>query len=169
MKKRIYTLIVGCTALVTLSACGGGGGGGGAGKTTTKLYVFGNLSTNYSLATVTSAVTVPNFVDYSSSSSDVNNTSQLRSGVIRASGQVLASSATGSYNKTTKLLTITVTNGSFNTISINGTTGTEIATLLTTAGTTLPTSDLAPYAGQFNSSPSWVTGDLNGCSVTYGP
>lgn len=174
MKRHALVSIIGIMGLLTLAACGGGGGGGGGGvqKQTTKLYLFGNLSTNFKVANVTTTLTVPNFTDYSASASDANGVSSLRSGVITASGPALASQVSGTYNVNSKLLTIALVNGgNLNMTSStvdNAGKGTEIATLVTTAGTTLPTTDPAPAVGQFRLVPPKVS-DLNGCLVNFAP
>jgi hypothetical protein len=174
MKTSFQALIIVCIALLTLVACGGSGGGNPAviSKQSTKLYLFGNLSTNFNVAYVTTTLTAPNFVDYSSSSNDSNNTSPLRSGVITASGPISVSSVSGSFNRSSKLLTLTMANGSFLSMSSskfrNNGKGTEIATLVTTPGTLLPAVDPNPSVGQFRKSPL-KTSELLGCAVNYAP
>ena len=175
MKKSFQALIIASVALLTLVACGGGGGGSSSiaiSKQSTKLYLFGNLSTNFNVAYVTTTLTVPGFVDYSSSPGDSNSTSPLRSGVITASGPILASLVSGSFNRNSKLLTLTLTNGSFLNMSSsrlrNGGRGTEVATLVTTPGTLLPAVDPTPAVGQFRISPL-KNGELQGCAVNLAP
>lgn len=174
MKKSFQALIIASVALLTLVACGGGGGGSSIAisKQSTKLYLFGNLSSSFNVAYVTTTLTVPGFVDYSSSSSDSNSTSPLRSGVITASGPILASSVSGSFNRNSKLLTLTLTNGSFLNMSSsrlrNSGRGTEVATLVTTPGTLLPAVDTTPAVGQFRISPL-KSGELHGCAVNLAP
>jgi hypothetical protein len=174
MKKTFQALIIASIALLALAACGRGGGGGPdvIPKQSTKLYLFGNLSANFNVAYVTTKLTVPNFVDYSASSNDSNSTSLLRSGVIAASGPILASPVSGSFNRSSKVLTLTLTNGSFLNMSSskfrNGGKGTEIATLVTTPGTILPAVDPNPSVGQFRQAPV-KTGEILGCAVNYVP
>jgi hypothetical protein len=173
MKKTFQALIIASVALLTLVACGGGGGGPDViPKQSTKLYLFGNLSTNFNVAYVTTKLTVPDFVDYSSSSNDSNSTSLLRSGVIAASGPIKASSLSGSFNRSSKVLTLTVANGSFLNMSSskfrNNGKGMEIATLVTTPGAIFPAVDPNPSVGQFRLAPL-KTGELFGCAVNYAP
>jgi len=167
MKKLIITFILGSVALLTLAACGGGGGGGGAVKTSTKLYLYGNTSSNYYVNHVTTSIYVPNLtsLDYLPSTTEI---ATLRDGVIQASGQVFPPSIDASYNTTSKILKIEITMNTNSTISINSVTGTEIATL-TTTGATIPSSDPNPIVGEFTLVPSYGTRALTGCSVTYGP
>lgn len=174
MRQLLKSTLLGLFCVSSLIACGGGGGGGAAATQTTKLYLFGNLSTNFNVASVTTTLTVPNFSDYSSSASDINNTSAVRGAAIKASGPVLASSVIGSYDKTNKLLSLTLVNASvpFKNMSAskfrNAGKGTEIGTLVTASGTTLPTVDLAPIIGQSRPSP-FKSGNLHGCAVNYAP
>jgi hypothetical protein len=178
MKNTKVVTVIGIMGILatlgslTLSGCGGGGGGGVA-KQTTKLYLFGSMSSNSIIATVTTSVAVPNFIDYSAPSKTAKGIFPLRSRVLAASGPVLVSDITGStYDNNTGKLTVILVNGGFLNMSSSTTRnsgkGTEIATLTTTPGTTFPLADTSPSVGQQRTSPV-STSFLGGCKVNYAP
>lgn len=147
MKKYKLFAITGILGALTFAGCGGGGGGGGNGKDVTKLYLFGTMSTNSTVAALTSSINVPTFVDYSAFPTKTSpGIFMVRNGVITASGPKLATNVSGSYDNVTKTLTISLLNntpaGAFVNMSSSTTRnagkGTEIATLSTTSGTVFP-------------------------------
>ncbi|TWJ33594.1 hypothetical protein [Geobacter argillaceus] len=172
MRKCNLALILGTVGALTLAGCGGGGGGGGGGpsKASTKLYLFGTMSSNYNIASVDTSVIVPNFKDYTAPTGSTATVFQLRSGVLVPSAKV--SLATASYDTVGKVLTINVSMDRFKNMSSSTTSnagkGTEFATLITTPGSTFPSADASPYVGQF-----WLNGPnvrtLTGCKVNYAP
>lgn len=170
MKKYVKAAILSAFSALALTGCGGGGGGGGPSAVATKLYLFGNMSSNFNVAEVTSSITAPAFADYSAPTRSATGIFPLRSGVLAASGPVHASLASGTFDTVSKKLTISLVNGTFLNMSSstarNNGKGTEIATLVTSPGTTLPTVDPTPDVGQFRLSPL-KTGKLNGCKVNY--
>ena len=180
MKKHNLAAVIGILGVVSalgavmLTGCGGGGGGGGESKQITKLFLFGTMSSNSRIATVTTSVISPNFVDYSAPNKSVKGIYSLKTGVVTASGPVQASDVTGStYDNTTGKLTVRLVNGAFQNMSSstgrNNGKGTEVATLSTKPGTTFPAADTTPEVGQQRLTTPPSTGYLNGCKVNYAP
>lgn len=150
MKKYITTTLICLFSALTLAGCGGGGGGSGpTTKATTKVYLFGNItSAEKIVATVKTSINLPSgvLVNYSSAPGATTGLYKLRKGVIVPSGPVLVSDSdfdSSSYDLASRVLTINLIN--FSRVSLkSGSTGDgkEFATInfsLATAGT-LPTS-----------------------------
>lgn len=177
MGKYISAAIgVALTALAVAGCGGGGGGGGGAApaaltRATTKLYLFGtmsssgkfnNISTSSTIATVSAKLNVPSgvLINYSSAPGATSGLCDLRPGVLVPSGpvQVASNSLTGTYDIASRTLTVSLLNWpGQNQVALKNSTsgpGAEIATInfsLVTPGVTpssMPLQDLSPTVGQ---------------------
>lgn len=149
---------------LTLAGCGGGGGGGGGGsvsKATTKVYLFGNItSASNVVATVKTTLNIPSgvLINYSSAPGATSGLCILRKGAIVPSGPVLVSASdfSGStYDLTSRILTLNLAN--FSRVALkSGASGNgkEIATInftLATPGSTpsaMPLQDSLAEIGQ---------------------
>lgn len=161
-----------------LHGCGGGGGGGGgpSGPTTstTKLYLFGTLSSNRNIASVQTSIAVSGFTSYSAPVGAVAGVYPLRRGVFSPSGPVIVSSSNASYDISQQKINISLINGTFKNMSSstlrNGGMGTEIGTLIMPAAVSFSsgTVDYNPSVGQFRLSPPEIK-SLAGCKVNYAP
>ncbi len=171
MKKHILTKVIGIIGILgsmALSGCGGGGGGGGgASRQVTGLFLFGTMSSNSVITGVTTSINLPNFRDYTTSTTTSANARDLRSGVLVPSSKATLSGAR--YDTVLKNLTITLTFDNMSSSTTNNAgKGNVIATLQTTPGTIFPASDNSPTVGYLRSSPVSI-GYLNGCKVNYAP
>lgn len=168
MNFRLFSALCSVTLLVCLAGCGGGGGTPAPSKVTTKLYLFGTMSSNSKILTISTTVSVPTFKDYTVPSPTAVPPYNLRTGLLRASGPVLANSVSGVYDTNTKKLTIKVINGSFLNLSSSVTgKGKEFASLTSAPGTVIPASDPAPVVTQQRLVKP--ADELNGCTVNYAP
>ena len=179
-------------SIVTLAGCGGGGGGGNGGgipTATTKVHLFGTMSSasaNRSAGVVDSVQTTtlavpPNlFVNYTSQAvaGDPPNSYRLKGGFVVPSGpaQISVAAISGNYNTDTRLLTISFLNsgGVINLLSsttANAGNGEELATInfTRTAGATPALSpDASPTIYQYRTiSGSPSVDKLNGCSLKF--
>lgn len=175
--KLSEKIILGCfISALALSGCGGGGGGASAPqKQTTKLYIYGNLSSNFNISNITTTLDVPSFSDYSAPTKPASGTAlPVSSKVFLPTGKAnpLSAATFATYNSTTNKLTITVTMDPFKNMSCNTTRnagkGVEFATLITAPGTSLPTVDPSPVVGKFRLVPPNSTYQ-NGCKVNLAP
>ena len=169
--------VIGITGVLAFAGCGGGGGGGGGpSKQVTQIYLYGTMSSNSKIATVTTSLTVPAFSDYSAYPTKTSkNLFNLRPGVLVAAGPVQASSVSGTFDNTVSgnnKLTLYINNLAFDNMSSstgrNSGKGTLIGTLITAPGTitTLPTADITPIIGvQRGGNITY----LNGCKVNFAP
>jgi len=147
MNRKAMAALLGFAAL-TLSGCGGGGGGSGGGggvispppdtkpaatKATTRVSVFGAMSSNGRIATVQTSMPVPSGVMVNYSSPGANGVFPLRSGVITPAGPVKVNNADFSnswYDTATRKLTIVLVNISGRALTSNKTgNGVEIAAI----------------------------------------
>jgi hypothetical protein len=180
--KRLMTIIVaGLTVTMALSACGGGGGGSSpVSSASTKLLVFGHMTSLARLATVQATMTIPTSiqVNYSSAPGAISGLCKLRKGVITPSGTVLVSAddfSGSTYDIASRILTINMVNSGQVALKssdiANSGKGAEIATLqfkLTTPGTlptTMPLSDATATISQQLPGPSVTL--LPGALVNY--
>jgi hypothetical protein len=182
MKKYAMAAIVSAFLALSLTGCGGGGGGGGsapATTATTKVFLFGTMSSNSRIAGVTTSLIVPSsvLVNYTSPAGASTGTWPLRSGVIVASGPIKVDTVSGSYDIITRKLAISLINGGFLNLSSSTTKnsgkGTEIATLnfkLAKPGVTtpaMPTEDASPTV-KHDRPGLGIFGDvLNGCKTNF--
>lgn len=164
MKKYVMTTIICVFSALALAGCGGGGGGGGGGpvtKATTKIYLFGNItSAGNIVGTVKTTLNVPSgvLINYSSTPGATTGLCILRKGVIVPSGpvQVSASDFSGSsYDLTSRVLTLQLVNFSRAALKSGSSgNGKEIATInfsLATPGvlpSSMPVKDSLAEVGQ---------------------
>jgi hypothetical protein len=169
MKKFPSMIMIGALSALALGGCGGGGGGGGATlvlptKAVTTVYLFGNMSSNSTVASVQTSMTLPSgvLVNYTSPPGQPG-VWPLKSGVVQASGPTKVSLVSGSFDTVSRKLEISLVNGAFANISASTTTnggkGTEMATVnftLKTPGTTvaMPTHDPSPVVGKMTPGPT---------------
>jgi hypothetical protein len=184
MKQFVRAAIIGTLSAVALAGCGGGGGSAPVTTATTKVFLFGTMSSNGRIAGVTTSMTVPGgvMVNYSTAPGVMLNYSTphgifpLKSGAVLPTGPVRVSSASGSYDNAGHKLTISLVNGTFLNLSSSTTRnsgkGTEIAlinfTLAKPGGTPiLPASDLFPIVRHDRPSLGIFGDYLNGCTVNF--
>jgi len=158
MKMYGTLFIAGLLMTLGLAGCGGGGGGGGGitSGATTKVLIFGHISSSSRLSTIHASLTVPASVqvNYSSAPGATSGLCKLRKGVITPSGPVLVSTSDfdgSTYDIASRLLTINMVNNGRvmlkSSTTANSNLGAEIATIvfkLTTVGvlpTTMPLAD----------------------------
>lgn len=116
MLMTILTLI----SALGIAGCGGGGGGsvGGVGPATiasTKVFVFGNMTSIGRISTVKTTINVPGsvLVNYSSAPGATSGLCTLRKGVIVPSGKVLAATSDfnlSTYDISSRVLTVSMWN-----------------------------------------------------------
>ncbi len=170
MEKKIKFLIAGILLALPLTGCGGGGGGGGGAPATqavATLYLFGQMSSvaNTKIDSVLASMVVPDtavLVNYSTPAPAgyAPNTFDMRSGFAQTSGPVKAAKISGTYNTSTKVLTVAVENTvpkvalqcytSARTGSVKGAEIAQIVFKLVTPGTApaLPVQDLSAEVAQ---------------------
>lgn len=194
MKRILLSAVVSGLAALALTGCGGGGGGGGGvtTKAVSKVYLFGTMSSNtrfgvYStsgkIASVQTSMTVPAGIlaNYSSPAPAgyPANTFPLRSGFVVPSGSVnvAVSDITGTYDTSSRILSLSVFNPPPGVLLKSGASGNgaEIATInfsLATPGTetAVPLADPLPVVSQAR--PSLTSsfgslGNLAGCKVNF--
>ena len=159
MYKYMIMAIISLVSAFGLAGCGGGGGGGGgsASRATTKVLLFGNISTAAKIvATVQTSITIPNgvLVNYSSAPGATTGLCNLRKGVITPSGTLLVNSAdlSGTYDIAKRILTVNLVNNGSLALKSNATgNGFEVATLnftLTATPPAMPVQDSLALIGQ---------------------
>ena len=102
MRKYVTTTMICVFSALALVGCGGGGGSSPATKATTKVYLFGNItSAGKIVATVDTTLNIPGgvLVNYSSPPGASSGTFPIRNGVVVPSGpvKILASGVSGTY------------------------------------------------------------------------
>lgn len=183
MKNYVKAAIIGVLSALALTACGGGGSAP-ATTATTKVFLFGTMSSNSRIAGITTSMTVPGgvMVNYSTAPGVMVNYSTphgifpLRSGSVVPSGPFKVSSASGSYDNASHKLTVSLVNGAFLNLSSSTTKnsgkGAEVATINFTLAKpgvtpTMPTDDLTPTVKQDRPSLGIFGDYLNGCKVNF--
>jgi hypothetical protein len=121
MIRYAKAVAFGVVSAATVAGCGGGGGSGSSGggavtKATTKVLLFGAMSTASKVAAVQTSFIVPSgvLVNYSSPAPAGYpvDTYPLRGGAVVPSGpvRVAASDITGTYNTATAMLSLNLLN-----------------------------------------------------------
>ncbi len=184
MKKYVTTTIICIFSALALAGCGGGGGGGGgAAKATTKVYLFGNITSAANIVgTVRTTLNIPSgvLVNYSSAPGATSGLCKLRKGVLVPSGPVMVSTSdfnSSSYDIASRVLTLNLVNSSRVSLKSGSSgNGKEIATInfsLATAGnipTSMPVSDSLAEVGQevlSTHDTSYPTGSKTNFVTTY--
>lgn len=183
MKKYLLMAITCLFSAMSLTGCGGGGGGGGnttpaATQATTKVHLFGTMSSNSRIATVQTTMTVPSgiMVNYSSPAGSTSGTFSLRRGAVVPSGSVQVASAdiSATFDTASRKLSVSLVNqGRLPLRSSTTGRGEEIFTIFFTlaspGGTVpLPGEDALVSVGQEKQTPSGPAVDyLTGCSINY--
>lgn len=143
MKRYIVAALICALSALTLTGCGGDGGGTTpttpttpATKATTKVYLFGALSSNSKIATVQTTIIVPNgiMVNYTSPPGATSGIFPLRKGIAVPSGpvQVSATDISGTFDIASRKLHINLFNNPTNSVLLKSSSsgiGEEIATL----------------------------------------
>lgn len=179
MKSFNKMVLIGALSALVLSGCGSGGGGTAVAPVTralTTVYLFGNMSTNATVTSLQTSMTLPAgvMVNYTSPAGASAGTWPLRSSVITPSGPNKVSMVSGSFDMASRKLEISLVNGGFLNLSSstvkNGAKGTELATLnftLATPGVTpaMPTQDASPVVGK--QTPGPTVGFQNGFKTNF--
>lgn len=171
MKKYLIMTVLTVIAVSGLTGCGGGVGDSTITKATTKIYLFGNItSANKVVASVKTTMNVPIgiLVNYSSAPGATSGLCKLRKGTVVPSGPVKETGINsgdtyGTFDIASRTLNVNLFNGSLadvkSSTTANSAKGTEIATInftLAIPGVTppaMPLQDSAAEVGIYTLSP----------------
>lgn len=179
MKKQVLAAIIWTFSTLALTGCGGGGSAPPAAvKATTKVFLFGAMSSNSRIATVQTTMTVPSgvMVNYSSPPGAVSGTFPLRGGFAVPSGpvKVSATDISGTFDTASRQLTVSLINRGRLDLASNTTgNGAEIAALNFTLAAPdtkpgMPAQDPLASVGQERATqPAPSVDYLTGCKINF--